>query len=344
MADNSQSAQSPATAPSLWHREASFWPREQKHVFACSWLFAAHVSDVREANCWRAETLAGYPIVLVRDSAGEVRGFHNVCRHRAGPLTVGEAGVCAGELRCAYHGWRYALDGRLKNAREFGPAEDFDPRAFSLFPLRVEIWRGLVFVALTADAPSFADWVAPLDKRLGGADWSGHVVSLRRTHELACNWKTYVENYLEGYHVPDVHPGLDAEVVAAEYKAEMDGRASIHTVPMRDQNAVYDGLWAWLWPNLGFNVYARGLMIERMAPLGHERTRLEYVYLNAPGESVSAETLAMSDAVTAEDKWIVERVQENLNAGVYESGRLSPRHEKCVAAFQAMVREACALA
>lgn len=345
MADTTQNGPPPeaaTTAPSLWYRDASRWALEQKSIFARSWLFAAHVSDVAAPNSWRAETLAGFPVVLVRDGAGVLRGFHNVCRHRAGPLTEGEAGVCAGELRCRYHGWRYALDGRLKNAREFGPAAGFDPRAFSLFPVRVEVWRGLVFVALSDAAPDFAACVAPLDQRLGDVDWSDHGVSLRRAHDLSCNWKTYVENYLEGYHVPDVHPGLNAEVVASEYKAEMDGMVALHSVPTRDPNAVYDGLWAWLWPNLGVNVYARGLMIERMSPIGASQTRLEYVYLNPPGETVSEATLAMSDAVTAEDKWIVERVQENLNAGVYETGQLSPRHEACVAAFQSMARAACA--
>lgn len=335
--------QAPATAPSLWYRDPAYWPIEQKQIFSQSWLFAAHVSDVREPNAWRAETLAGYPVVLVRDGEGVLRGFHNVCRHRAGPLTSGDAGVCAGELRCHYHGWRYALDGRLKNAREFGAADGFDPRAYSLFPVRIEVWRGLIFVALSDGAPNFAEWIAPLDKRLGDTDWSDHVVSLRRRHELGCNWKTYVENYLEGYHVPEVHPGLDAEVVASQYTAEMDGQVAIHSVPTRDPNAVYDGLWAWLWPNLGVNVYTQGLMLERMAPAGPERTVLEYVYLNPPGEAVAEATLAMSDAVTAEDRWIVERVQQNLNAGVYEAGRLSPRHEVCVAAFQAMIRHAYGL-
>lgn len=330
------------TAPAAWYRDPLRWPIERQRIFASSWMFAAHVSDVAAANLWRAETLAGFPILLIRDGDGVLRGFHNVCRHRAGPLTDGDHGACDGELRCKYHGWRYALDGRLKTARDFGASSDFDPRALSLFPLRVAQWRGLIFVALNDAAPDFTDWAAPLDRRLGETDWSGLHVSLRRTHDLGCNWKTYVENYLEGYHVPDVHPGLNAEIDATAYKAEMDGRVAIHTVPMRDANAIYDGLWAWLWPNLGINVYARGLMLERMAPIGPDRTRLEYLYLNAPGESVSPQTLAMSDAVTAQDKWIVERVQENLDAGVYETGRLSNRHEACVAAFQAMVRGAYA--
>jgi choline monooxygenase len=341
MPDTSASAPIAAvTAPSQWYRDPALWPLEQKRIFGRSWLFACHVSEIAAPNAWRAETLGGYPIVLVRDGQGVLRGFHNVCRHRAGPLTDGEAGVCEGELVCRYHGWRYALDGRLKKARDFGPAANFDPREFSLFALRVETWRGLVFVAPGEEAGGFSDWVRPLDARLGDADWRSLNVALRSTHELACNWKTYVENYLEGYHVSLVHPALDAEIDSAQYRVTMDARVAIHEAPTRNPDGVYGGLWAWVWPNLGFNVYAHGLMLERMAPLGHDRTRLEYVYLMPEGEVVSGETLAMSDAVTAEDKWIVERVQANLNAGVYETGALSPRHEGGVAAFQEMVRQA----
>ncbi|MFZ4602962.1 MAG: SRPBCC family protein, partial [Caulobacterales bacterium] len=109
-----------------------------------------------------------------------------------------------------------------------------------------------------------------------------------------------------------------------------------------DPNGVYDGLFAWVWPNWAINVYKTGLMIERMNPTGQRGVQLDYFYLMPDGVEVAAETMAMSDVVTAEDKWIVERVQENLDAGIYHVGRLSPRHEGCVAAFQAFVKEATA--
>jgi choline monooxygenase len=334
----------PRTAPASWYSDPSYWPSERAHIFAKSWQFAAHVSDLPEPGCWRAETLAGYPTLIVRGEDNVLRAFHNVCRHRAGPLTRTDAGKCDGALICQYHGWRYALDGRLRSARDFGAADDFDIRDLGLFPMQLEVWRGLVFVAIDTATPPLRSLLAPLDARLGDTDWSEMHVSLRRSHDLQCNWKTYVENYLEGYHVPVMHPGLDAEIVAADYKVHVDGMVAIHEAPMRDANTVYDGLWAWAWPNLGFNVYARGLMLERMAPCGPEATRLEYIYLMPSGESVAPETLAMSDAVTAEDKWITERVQENLNAGVYDTGRLSPKHEGGVAAFQTMVGKVLGLA
>jgi choline monooxygenase len=330
----------PVTAPAEWYRDPDLWPRERQAVFAANWQFLTHESELRNPRSYRADVLAGYPVIAVRGDDGVLRAFHNVCRHRAGPLAKDEGGVCDGYLTCAYHGWKYTLVGRLRSARDFGAAADFDPRQYGLVAIHVALWRGLVFVCMADDPPSLAAQMAPLDARLGEADWSGLEVALRRHHDLKCNWKTYVENYLEGYHVPAMHPSLDAEIVAEQYRVTVDGQVVLHDAPPRDETAVYDGLWGWVWPNIGINVYSTGLMIERMSPVGHDRTRLDYVYLMPPGEGVSEATLAMSDQVTAEDIWIAERVQENLNAGVYDTGRLSPKHETALAAFQNWVRAA----
>ena len=332
----------PVTAPASWYADPQLWPVERQKIFAASWQFVGHESEVAAPRAWRADTLAGYPVVVVRGDDGTLRGFHNVCRHRAGPLVREASGVCDGHLTCQYHGWKYMLDGRLRMARDFGAASDFDPRDFGLFPVLLALWRGLIFAGIGADLPDLAGLMAPIDAKLGAVDWSGLGVALRRSHDLGCNWKTYVENYLEGYHVPNIHPGLDAEVQADKYRVTVEGRVALHEVPPRAADAVYDGVWAWLWPNIAINVYNRGLMIERMSPVGHDRTRLDYIYLTPGGEAVPDETLAMSDQVTAEDKWITERVQENLNAGVYHTGRLSPKHEVAITAFQTWVRDAIA--
>jgi choline monooxygenase len=327
----------PQTLPAAWYADPAHWPRERAAIFRRSWQFLTHESALSAPGAWAAATIADFPVFAVRDEHEVLRGFHNVCRHRAGPLVHGDAGICDGALTCKYHGWRYALDGRLRAARDFGAAADFDPRAYGLIPLRLECWRGLVFVAM-GEAPPLADLLAPIDERLGAQDWSDLRISLRRTHMLACNWKTYVENYLEGYHVPDVHPGLDADILSDQYKVVVEGRVALHFAPPRKPDPVYEGLWAWVWPNIGVNIYRRGLMIERMTPVGHTHTRLDYLYLTPGGEAIADDTLALSDEVTAEDKWITERVQENLNAGIYDVGRLSPKHEAAVAAFQAWVR------
>ena len=331
----------PTTLPaSLYRSDPEQWRREREGIFGRSWLYLAHESQLADPHQYVADTLAGYPVIVVRDDQGGLRGFHNVCRHRAGPLADDGAGTCPGHFTCQYHGWVYTLDGRLRAARDFGPSPDFDPRDFGLLPVRVEIWRGLVFVSLDQDAAPLAEWVAPLERRLAGRDWSQLRLVTIRQHPMACNWKTYVENYLEGYHVPLVHAALDAEIDSARYTVTMDERVAIHEAPLRAPNPVYDGLWAWMWPTLGVNVYGVGLMIERMSPTGPGGVRLDYIYLMPPGVEVSDDTMALSDVVTAEDVRIVEAVQRNLDAGVYDTGRLSPRHETAVATFQQFVRNA----
>lgn len=335
----SEKPQTIETAPSHWYSDPHLWPIEQKGAFAGNWQFLTHESAIDQPLMWRAETLAGYRIIVVRDKEGDIRAFHNVCRHRAGPLVKDTSGVCDGALTCQYHGWKYTLYGRLRSARDFGVAADFDPRDFSLFPIHIELWRGLIFAYIGDNPPPLMSVLAPLDARLGALDWSGLRVALRRTHTLDCNWKTYVENYLEGYHIPTMHPSLDAEIKSDDYRVDVEGRVVFHNVEPRNSEAISSGLWAWVWPNIAVNVYQNGLMIERMSPIGHAQTQLDYLYLTPNGDAIPDETIAMSDQVTLEDKWITQRVQENLNAGVYVTGRLSPKHEGGIAAFQSWVRE-----
>ncbi len=312
-------------------------------MFGRAWLFMGHMSELAREGDVLTATVAGYPLIVVRTGAG-LKAFHNVCRHRAGPLFDQERGNCGGVLTCQYHGWVYALDGRLRNARDFGAAEGFDPRNFGLFELRVETWRGFVFVNADAKAPALASLLAPLDARMGGRPLENLVHAERRTHDIACNWKVYVENYLEGYHIPLVHPQLSAEVDASKYEVTVEGAICFHYAPPKASDGVYDGLWAFALPNLGVNVYGHGLMMERMVPLGLGGTRLIYDFYLTPevAGNVAERTriLGMSGTVTAEDKWICERVQANIDAGVYEAGVLSPKHEAGVAWFQRFVADA----
>ncbi|MCE9523405.1 MAG: aromatic ring-hydroxylating dioxygenase subunit alpha [Alphaproteobacteria bacterium] len=336
-------AQLQVTAAASSYRDASRYENERKGVFGRSWLFMAHVSELAHEGDVVTATIAGFPLLVVRTKDG-LKAFHNVCRHRAGPLFDEARGNCGAVLTCKYHGWAYALDGRLKSARDFGAAAGFDPRQFSLFDVRVETWRGFVFVNADKDAPALAALLAPLDARMGGRDLDRLVHSDRRTHDIACNWKLYVENYLEGYHIPLVHPALNAEVDASKYAVTVEGGVCFHHAPPRATDGVYDGLWAFVQPHLGVNVYGHGLMMERMVPLGLGATRLVYDYYLTPeiaGDPVARHRIiATSAVVTAEDKWICERVQTNIEAGIYEAGVLSPRHEAGVAWFQRLVAEA----
>jgi choline monooxygenase len=326
------------TLPARLYGDPEAWSRERTAVFERAWLFLGHEAEAANAGDWIATDIAGLRLVMVRGADGILRAFHNVCRHRAGPLVTGERGRCAGELVCAYHGWRYTLDGRLRAATGFGAAEGFDPREFGLFSLRLEVWRGLVFVNTDGEAGPLAGHVAPLQALLVERGLDMAAPALRRSHDLACDWKVYAENYLEGYHIGAVHPVLADELGQAEYRVRIDGDLVI-----QEATGVNDGpqagVWGWLWPNLGINVYRDSAMIERITPTGPGLTRLDYLFLHADGADALGEALIASDRLTAEDATICEAVQCNLSAGIYDRGVLSPRHEAAVAWFQARLEK-----
>ena len=321
------------TLPARLYGCPDAWARERTAVFGRAWLFLGHEAEAADPGDWIAADVAGHRLLAVRGKDGALRAFHNVCRHRAGPLVQGAAGHCEGELVCAYHGWRYALDGRLRAATGFGAADGFDPRAFGLLGLRLEVWRGLVFVSLDPDAAPLADHVAPLESLLARRGLEIAAPAQRRSHDLGCDWKVYAENYLEGYHIGSVHPVLAGELGGAEYRVRIEG-----DLVVQEAAGVNDGpqagVWGWLWPNLGINVYRDGAMIERMTPVGPGRTRLDYLFLNDGGAGALGEALNASDRLTAEDAAICEAVQLNLSAGAYHTGALSPTQEPGVAWFQ----------
>ncbi|MGH6872851.1 MAG: aromatic ring-hydroxylating oxygenase subunit alpha [Rhizomicrobium sp.] len=323
------------------YRDPSVYEAERRHVFARNWLMFCHESQLPMAGSYVAAQAAGFPLLAVRGTDGQVRAFHNVCRHRAGPLADDGAGKCEGSLVCRYHGWRYALDGRLASARDFGPAQDFDPRDYSLVPLRCESWRGFLFVNMAGDAEPLSKAIAPLIARTANLPLENFRFSHASSHDIACNWKTYVENYLEGYHIPLVHPFLNSAVDAAKYEVDVSAPVIFHQAPPRDGSPVA-GLWAWAWPCLGVNVYAEGVLLERIWPVDAAHTRLDYLYFFADGtpRNEMERSVAASEITTHEDKAICEAVQRNLDAGIYAVGRLSPKHEQGVAWFQREIARA----
>ncbi len=330
----------PETLSASLYRDPAVFETERRHIFARTWLLFAHECQLPEPGSYLAQTVAGYPLIAVRGEDGQVRAFHNVCRHRAGPLARDGQGKCEHQLVCLYHGWRYALDGRLASARDFGPAAGFDPRDYALVPLKCENWRGFIFVNMDQDAEPFTQVAASLEMRMKHLPIARFTKVRTSTHDMKCNWKTYVENYLEGYHIPVLHPSLSASL-ARDYGTELDPPAIFYRATPQ-KGAAVAGLWAWLWPCLGVNVYADGILMERMWPLDYQHTRLDYLYLFAEdaSEAEIARQVQQSLVTTAEDIFICEAVQRNLDAGIYDTGRLSPRHESGIAWFQREVARA----
>jgi choline monooxygenase len=316
-------------------------------IFETSWQLVGHCGRIPEAGDHLVTEIAGLPLIVLRDEAGQVRAFHNVCRHRAGPLAT-EDGCGARRLRCRYHGWTYGLDGVLRTAPEMEGAADFDPAAIRLPEVEVEVWRGLIFVAL-GEAPDFRTFTAALEARLGGHDIERHRFARRVVYTLECDWKVYVDNYLEGYHVPHVHPGLNRLLDYRSYLTEVLDGCSIQRSPIADEGGPYgsgEALYVFLWPNAMLNCLPGRMQTNRVLPDGVGRCRVEFDYYYADGEDDPAAAArrqadeAFSDAVQEEDRMICEQVQRGLASGSYVPGRLSPRREAAVHHFHEMLRAA----
>ena len=329
------------TLPASWYHDPEVYERERAALFGREWLMIGRAGQLRSAGDYIAADLCGWNVLVITGHDGEVRAFHNVCRHRAGPLVDNGAGRCR-TLVCRYHGWSYELDGQLKRARDFGDA-DLPVDELGLLPVSVAVWRGLVFVNLDPDASPLLDALGSFVAECEPFAMEELQFSHQVGHEVAANWKTYADNYMEGYHIPFVHPRLNKEVDARRYRVEVGDRYCSHTAPARD-GSLTSGKWLWRFPNLAINLYPDGMNVERFLPLGPRRTRIVYDYffrdLSPAAQAENDEVVRLSLEVLDEDRGICEAVQANLESGVYDSGRLSPRHEQGVGYLQSLVREA----
>ena len=334
------------TLPARSYTGAERYQRERHAIFGREWIVLARADQVATPGSYVAGEVAGWPLVVLRDDDGRLHGFHNVCRHRAGPLVADGEGQCRGGLVCRYHGWSYRQDGTLLRARDFADpdAAALDAHAFGLFRVQATTWAGLLWVNLDETAPVLEEDLALFAGEAEGFPLDRYRFREEHHEDLACNWKTYVDNYLEGYHIPLVHPGLMREIDVSQYAVHVHDRYCVHDAPARD-GARNLGKWMWRWPNLAFNLYPDGMNVERIMPLGPDRTRVtSSFFFTDAGDATVAETIRatveVSRTTLAEDRAICEAVQRNLDAGAYDTGRLSPKHEAGVLAFHDLVRAA----
>lgn len=330
------------TLPARWYDDPDIFAAERAAIFDRTWLLAGHHTAIPAPTGAAALQVGGRSILVVRRQDGTLGAFHNVCRHRAAPLLwEGTSQRCAA-LQCRYHGWRYGLDGSLRSTSGFGEA--FSAEDWGLLEVHLQQWRGFLFVCFRPTQeppPPLLEAISGLVGAAADLPLESMVAFDTRSHRLRCNWKTYVENYLEGYHIPWLHPTLSAEITMRDYQVTVAGRAARHVVPARE-GAISEGLWVWQWPNVALNIYGTGMSIERMNPVSPTEMEIHYTDLSTADCSAEerARSVAMSEQVTAEDVRICEAVQANLSAGIYRTGRLSPRHEGGIAAFQGWVRQA----
>jgi choline monooxygenase len=330
-----------ATPPSSWYTDPRILELERQTVFSRAWQFVGRAEQVREPGQYITYEVAGEPILIVRGNDSVLRGFFNVCRHHAAAVMTNSEGK-AENLRCPYHGWTYDLEGKLILTPEFAGVANFDRSANGLVPIQTAEWHGWVFVklgggGLTLERFFGADLVERLEPlNLERLNWFE-----RRSYFLNCNWKVFVDNYLDGgYHVPHIHGGLNSVLDYSQYTIETGEHFCLQSSPIvtdktespiaafrKGERANY----YWIYPNFMINLYEGVMDTNLVIPRGVDKTEVIFDYFFADTSDLAREknlaSIAVSEQIQSEDVAICESVQRGLNSRAYNTGRLSVRRE-----------------
>jgi Rieske 2Fe-2S family protein len=339
---------------------------EHDAFFRGGWVCVGRVTDLPEPGDQRARAIGGAGLLLTRDRDGVLHVFANACRHRGHELLPCDGATNTGVLnravvQCPYHAWSYELDGRLRLAPRFD-AENFDPSAIALLPVRHAEWGGWLFVNVSGDAPPFEEHLGSLRAQVANWECDRLVVAATHRYELAANWKIAVENYNECYHCPLIHPELarvsppdsgdnhegpgawvGGTMELADFASTMSITGESGGVVMRSLTAEQrrQVLYLAVFPNLLLSLHPDYVMTHRMEPVSAGRTKIECQWLFAP-EALDEPGFDPSYAVdfwdlTNRQDWAaVESVHRGLSHPAFVPGVLAEQ-ESDVYRFVTMV-------
>lgn len=344
------------TLPGEFYRGQDWFDLTRDKVFPNAWHCIGLSDELPEAETAQPfELLPGYlsePLLLTRDQDGTRYCLSNVCTHRAN-LLVSDSGPCR-EIKCRYHGRRFSLDGKMRNMPEFKAVKNFPSEADNLPHLPLGEYGPLLFANLGQGA-SFEEWIAPVRRRI---DWMKpeefvHAPQYSALYEIDAHWALYVDNYLEGFHIPFVHPGLNQILNYADYRYETfpqgllqigmakDGEDHFEIPagqPETDQKVA--AYYFWMFPNLMFNFYPWGLSLNMVEPVSPSLTRVRYETFLWAGKGFDEQNWAFTSTTEFEDQAIVESVQKGINSRLYQSGRFSVNMEPGVHHFHLLLQNA----
>ena len=326
------------TLPARIYSDPEIFLKQRDKVFVRTWHYAAHDDVVKEPGQLHPFTLFEEPLLLSRDEKG-VHAMSNVCTHR-GTIVVESPGR-AQQLRCRYHGRKFALDGTFQSMPEFEEAKNFPSPADNLPRVPLGSWQRFLMVSL-APAMTFDELVAPMRERLAPLPFPQLIFYGSRDYEVKANWALYIDNYLEGFHIPFVHQGLAAAIDYGSYSVELGRYSVLQVAQAKPGEPSFDGIAAyyyWLFPATMFNVYPWGISVNVVTPLAVDRTRVTYLSFVWDAGLREKGAGAGLDRVEQEDEAIVESVQRGVKSRLYERGRYSPTRETGVHHFHRLLAE-----
>ena len=350
--------------PGWIYHDREFFELEKEVIFRSSWQVVCHVSDVPRSGDYHSFDFLGESVIVVRGDDGEVRGFHNVCRHRASRLLEGPKGHCGKRITCGYHAWTYALDGRLVGVPQRDAFKGLDVSRHGLASLDLEVFMGFIFVRFAPGLPSVREMAAPYSNELAAYRLQELVPQGRVTlRSRAVNWKNVADNYSDGLHINVAHPGLTrlfGQSYGIEAQPWIDKMwGTLRDIPSSNwSERLYQQvlpaidylpperqrLWTYfkLWPNIAFDIYPDQIDFMQFLPVSPTETlvrEIAYVHPDSRREMHVARYLnwRINRRVSLEDKLLIERVQSGMTSSSYTVGPLSD-NEVCLRSFARRMR------
>lgn len=343
------------TLPGWFYRDPEVFAQLGEKVFARSWQLAGDIHVARTPGqvypFTLLEGLLDEPLLLTRDDGDRLRCLSNVCTHR-GNLVIETPGRHK-YLRCRYHGRRFGLDGRFQHMPECAEAENFPADTDHLPEVSLGQWGPFLFVNLQPAFP-LAELLAEVEQRLGWFPLDQLVFDAGRSRDylVRAHWALYCDNYLEGFHIPYVHAGLNAVLDYGSYRTELYRYGNLQLGIAGDGEEIFDlppsspdhgqrigAYYFWLFPNLMINVYPWGLSLNVVRPLAVDRTRVSFLTYVADPSRLDRGAGAGLDRVEREDEEVVECVQRGIRSRLYHRGRYSPSREQGVHHFHRLLAE-----
>ena len=350
------------TLPARYYTDPVWYQQELERIHLDMWLYVGRADKIAQPGDYFVYEIANAEVLVVRDERGQVRAFHNVCRHRGTRLCTQASGRLPGRIRCPYHAWTYRLDGTLAQAPHMEKVRGFIEADYPLNPVPLEIWAGYIFINLSERPIPFPEHLAGLDVKF--ANWAMEDLRVveRRTYQLRANWKLIVQNYHECLHCPTAHPQLnrlshylsgDNEPAQPTYLgARMELREGITTLsssleprrqplawldPEQRRNVYYYAIL----PNMMLNLHPDYVVSYRFDPRGVDRTDVECEWLFHESEARDAafdasDAIEFWDVTNRQDWELSDLAQIGIRSRGYRPGPYSNR-EELLAAFDQWV-------
>lgn len=345
--------ESAETLPSSFYRDKEKFNSISDRLLSSSWQFVGDTDLFNNGNnvipISFYEEVISEPILIVKKDDGSVKCLSNVCTHR-GNLLISEPSH-SNKLLCGYHGRKFNLDGNFESMPEFEDAKDFPRSCDHLTEIPLKRWNQFLFISLNKSF-NFSGIASALNERVGFLPIESFTKDIARSKDyiVKAHWALYCDNFLEGFHIPYVHPALNQAVDYGSYESIIYDYCNLQIGYSKNDTEIFDlpeghidygknvaAYYYWVFPNLMLNFYPWGLSVNIIQPIDHQTTKVSFISYVYDETKIDSSAGALLDAVEMEDETVVQDVQKGVQSRFYSTGRFSPTKEKGVHHFHSLI-------